>query len=127
MNKPILEDQLNTASGARSGIAQPIHPAIQAIRKVPEVTVYFWIIKVLTTGMGETTSDFLAHQLNPIIAVGLAGIVLAAALVLQFKARQYVPWIYWTAVVMVSVFGTMAADILHVGLGVPYFASTTFF
>lgn len=101
--------------------------ARHAMSKVPEVTVYFWITKVLTTGMGETTSDFLAHQLNPIIAVGLAGIVLAAALVLQFKARQYVPWIYWTAVVMVSVFGTMAADILHVGLGVPYFASTTFF
>jgi uncharacterized membrane-anchored protein len=95
--------------------------------KVPEVTVYFWITKVLTTGMGETTSDFLAHQIDPIIAVGLAGIVLAASLAVQFCARRYVAWIYWTAVVMVSVFGTMAADILHVGLGVPYFASTTFF
>jgi uncharacterized membrane-anchored protein len=101
--------------------------ARHAMSKVPEVTVYFWITKVLTTGMGETTSDFLAHQLDPIIAVGLAGIVLAAVLVLQFKARRYVPWIYWATVVMVSVFGTMAADILHVGLGVPYIASTTFF
>nr|WP_322780467.1 hypothetical protein [Frankia sp. Cas4] len=95
--------------------------------KVPEVTAYFWITKVLTTGMGETTSDYLAHQLSPMIAVGLAGVCLAAALALQFYVRRYVVWIYWTAVVMVSVFGTMAADVLHVGLGIPYLVSTAFF
>ena len=95
--------------------------------KVPEVTALFWVIKVLTTGMGETTSDYFAHRIGPIVAVGLAGVVLAASLVLQFSARRYVPWIYWTAVVMVSVFGTMAADVLHVGLGVPYVVSTGFF
>jgi uncharacterized membrane-anchored protein len=102
-------------------------PARLMASKVPEVTVTFWITKVLTTGMGETTSDFLALRLGPIVAVGLAGLVLAAALVLQFRARRYVAWIYWTAVVMVSVFGTMAADVLHVGLGIPYLVSTTFF
>ncbi|MFE2416469.1 hypothetical protein [Streptomyces hokutonensis] len=95
--------------------------------KVPEVTVYFWIIKVLTTGMGETASDFMAHAFGPIPAVGLGGLALVGALVLQFTVRRYVAWIYWTAVVMVSVFGTMAADVLHVGLGVPYAISTPFF
>ena len=95
--------------------------------KVPEVTVYFWITKVLTTGMGETTSDYLAHRLDPVIAVGLAGVALVASLVLQLCFRRYVAWVYWLAVVMVSVFGTMAADVLHVGLGIPYAVSTGFF
>jgi uncharacterized membrane-anchored protein len=95
--------------------------------KVPEVTAYFWITKVLTTGMGETASDFLAHALNPVIAVGLGGVGLVASLAVQFYVRRYTAWIYWTAIVMVSVFGTMAADILHVALGVPYAVSTPAF
>lgn len=95
--------------------------------KVPEVTVYFWIIKVLTTGMGETASDLLARVLGPVPAVGLGGLALVAALAAQFAVRRYIAWVYWTAVVMVSVFGTMAADVLHVGLGVPYTVSTPFF
>ncbi|MEU6223768.1 hypothetical protein [Streptomyces sp. NPDC047042] len=105
----------------------PRHHARHVASKVPEVTVYFWIIKVLTTGMGETASDWLAHLFGPIPAVGLGGIALVAALVVQFAVRRYVAWIYWTAIVMVSVFGTMAADVLHVGLGVPYALSTPFF
>ncbi|WP_037682287.1 COG4705 family protein [Streptomyces cellulosae] len=95
--------------------------------KVPEVTVYFWAIKVLTTGMGETASDLLARLLGPVPAVALGGLALVAALAVQFTARRYVTWVYWTAVVMVSVFGTMAADVLHVGLGVPYTLSTPVF
>jgi uncharacterized membrane-anchored protein len=98
-----------------------------AMSKVPTVTAYFWITKVLTTGMGETTSDFLAHRLGPVPAVGLAGVGLVVALVLQFAVRRYVAWIYWLAVVMVSVFGTVAADVVHVGLGVPYVVSTVAF
>jgi uncharacterized membrane-anchored protein len=101
--------------------------ARRAFSKVPEVTAYFWIVKVLSTGMGETTSDYLTHRLNPVVAVALAGMVLAASLLLQFGVRRYVPWIYWTGIVMVSVFGTMAADVLHVALGVPYVISTAFF
>ena len=99
----------------------------QMLNKVPEITIFFWIIKVLTTGMGEVTSDYLAHQLNPVIAVALAGIGLVASLVLQFSVRRYVAWIYWLNVIMVSIFGTMAADVLHVGFGIPYLVSTTFF
>jgi len=95
--------------------------------KVPEVGVYFWIIKVLTTGMGETTSDYLVHILNPFIAVSMGGIALIIALILQFRTRRYIPWVYWLTVIMVAVFGTMAADVLHIGLGIPYLVSTIFF
>jgi uncharacterized membrane-anchored protein len=95
--------------------------------KVPEVTVLFWVVKILTTGMGETTSDFLVHSFEPEIALGLGFAALVISLVLQFRVRRYIPWVYWTAVAMVSVFGTMAADAVHVGLGVPYLASTLFF
>jgi uncharacterized membrane-anchored protein len=97
------------------------------LSKVPEVTALFWITKVLTTGMGEDASDFLVRVLNPIPAVGLGGLLLLVALVVQFRAKRYVPWIYWLAVTMVSVFGTMAADVLHVGLGVPYVVSAPAF
>ncbi|ARF57231.1 COG4705 family protein [Streptomyces gilvosporeus] len=102
-------------------------PARNAMSKVPEVTVYFWIIKLLTTGMGETLSDYLAHLLDPVTAVGIAGVALLVTVVVQFWVRRYVAWIYWTAIVMVSVFGTMAADVAHVGLGVPYLTSTLVF
>ncbi|MFK4111332.1 hypothetical protein [Streptomyces sp. NPDC002176] len=95
--------------------------------KVPEVTVYFWIVKILTTGMGETASDFLARLLGPVPAVALGGLAFTASLVLQFAVRRYVAWVYWTAIVMVSVFGTMTADVLHVALGVPYALSTPLF
>jgi uncharacterized membrane-anchored protein len=98
-----------------------------AVSKVPEVTAYFWIAKVLTTGMGETTSDYLVHQLGPPTAVVLGAIVLVAALAWQFSARRYVASIYWTAVVAVSISGTVAADVLHVQFGVPYSVSTSFF
>lgn len=96
-------------------------------KKLPEVTLLFWIIKLLTTGMGETTSDYLAHQMNPIFAVVLGGSGFLGALLLQFSVRRYIPWVYWLAITMVAVFGTMIADVIHVGLGVPYLVSTAGF
>ena len=95
----------------------------QALR-VPEITVYFWVIKALSTAMGEATSDFLVHRIHPVPAVllGFAGFVVALAL--QLTRRRYLAWTYWFAVVMVGVFGTMAADVLHVGFRVPYPDST---
>lgn len=99
----------------------------QIFSKVPEITVFFWITKVLTTGMGEVFSDYLVKHINPVIAVILAGIALVASLILQFSVHRYVAWIYWLVVVMVSIFGTMAADVVHVILGVPYVISTLFF
>jgi len=108
-------------------LRQRIEANRQTLSKVPEVTAYFWIVKALTTAMGESTSDFLVHALVPEIAVVLGGIAFCLALYLQFVKDRYVPWAYWLAVAMVGVFGTMAADVLHVGLGVPYIASTIFY
>ncbi|TQF04502.1 hypothetical protein E6W39_22565 [Kitasatospora acidiphila] len=109
---------------------RPSEPATSAravLSKVPEVTALFWVAKVLTTGMGETASDTLANSLGPIPAVGLGGLGLLVALVLQFRVKRYVPVVYWFAIVMVSVFGTMAADGLHVVVGVPYPVSASLF
>ncbi len=97
---------------------------VRGALRVPEITVYFWVIKALSTAMGEATSDFLVHRLNPELAVGLGFVGFVVALVLQFSMRRYLAWTYWFGVVMVGVFGTMAADVLHVRFGVPYFASS---
>lgn len=125
MNKifPQYQSETNLASAKPSLAAA----GLQVLRKVPEVTVYFWIIKLLTTAMGETTSDYLVTHMDPVIAVALGALGLVVALVLQFVVRRYVPWIYWLAAAMVAIFGTMAADVLHVALGIPYIASTAFF
>jgi uncharacterized membrane-anchored protein len=95
--------------------------------RVPQITAMFWVIKGLSTAMGEATSDYLVHAIDPVPAVllGFCGFVLALAL--QFRKARYSPWTYWFAVAMVGVFGTMAADVLHVGFGVPYGASTTLY
>ena len=98
-----------------------------AMCKVPEVTIYFWIAKLLTTAMGESTSDYLVYHIDPYVAVALGGVGLVVALVLQFSVRRYIAWVYWLAVVMVAIFGTMAADVLHVVLHVSYLLSATFF
>ena len=102
-------------------------PAGLGASRVPEVTALFWVTKALTTGMGESTSDYLVHRFPPVLAVAAGGLALTAALALQFLVRRYVPAVYWLAVAMVGVFGTMAADVLHVGLGVPYLVSTAAF
>ena len=94
--------------------------------RVPEITVYFWIVKGLSTAMGEATSDYLVRVLHPVPAVLLGFTGFAVAILLQFSMRRYRASTYWFAVAMVGVFGTMAADVLHVGLGVPYAASTAF-
>jgi uncharacterized membrane-anchored protein len=95
--------------------------------RVPEITAYFWIIKGLSTAMGESTSDYLVHAMNPVLAVGIGFAGFVAALALQLSVRRYVAWTYWLAVVMVGVFGTMAADVLHVGFGVPYVVSSALY
>jgi uncharacterized membrane-anchored protein len=95
--------------------------------RVPEITIYFWAIKALSTAMGESTSDYLVHAIAPVEAVVLGFIGFLAALSLQFSMRRYSAWSYWLAVVAVGVFGTMAADVLHVGFGVPYAVSSVFY
>ncbi|MGG1397581.1 hypothetical protein ABE288_07060 [Bacillus salipaludis] len=101
--------------------------ANEVLAKVPEITLYFWITKLLTTGMGEVASDYLFENLNPFISAPLSVLIFVAAMILQFKVRRYIPSIYWLVVVMVSIFGTMAADVVRVGLGIPYIVSTIFF
>ena len=94
---------------------------------MPEVTALFWVIKGLSTAMGESTSDFLVHAMPPVAAVLLGFVAFTSALLLQFRVARYYAPAYWLAVVMVGTFGTMAADVLHVGLGVPYPVSSLLF
>ncbi|WP_405754344.1 hypothetical protein OG372_30535 [Streptomyces sp. NBC_01020] len=116
-----------TAVGPAHAVRSPRGRTAPGWSKVPEVTVWFWVVKVLTTGMGETASDYLARVLGPVLAgaLGLTGLV--ALLVLQFRTTRYNAWTYWSAIVMVSVFGTMAADVVHVVVGVPYAVSAAGF
>lgn len=97
------------------------------VRKVPEVTIFFWIIKLLTTAMGESTSDFLVHTIDPVITVVIGGIGFFIAIALQFRTKKYIAWVYWLTVTMVAIFGTMAADVVHIVLGIPYLVSTIAF
>lgn len=97
-------------------LSNKMHHAQSTFTKVPEITILFWIIKVLTTGMGEAASDYLSHDvLGQGIAIILFGSLLVISLVLQFKARKYNTWIYWLNIAIISVFGTMVADGLHLG------------
>jgi len=91
------------------------------------VTVYFWILKGLSTALGESSSDYLVHAMDPVIAVVGGFVAFVIALSLQFSVRRYLAWTYWFAVVMVGIFGTMAADVLHVKFHVPYAVSATFY
>jgi uncharacterized membrane-anchored protein len=97
--------------------------------KVPEITIYFWIIKILATTVGETAADFLSTTMN----LGLAGTsvvmsgLLVAALIVQLAYRRYVPWVYWVTVVLISIVGTLITDNLVDGLGISLEATTTAF
>ena len=95
--------------------------------KVPSVDVAFWVLKILATAMGEATSDYFVHRFSPELAVVCAGAVFAVALWCQLRATSYRAFTYWSAVVMVSVFGTMCADVAHVALGVAYVVSAVCF
>jgi len=99
------------------------------LNKVPEVTLSFWVIKIMSTTVGETGADFLA--VNAGFGQGMTrtvmGTLLAAALFMQLRTRRYTPWIYWLTVVLVSVVGTQITDLLTDGLGVSLYVSTSAF
>jgi uncharacterized membrane-anchored protein len=97
--------------------------------KVPEVTLAFWIIKIMSTTVGETGADYLAVHVGIGTAVtdGLMTALLIAALALQLRMRRYVPWIYWLTVLLVSIVGTQITDALTDGLDVSLYASTAAF
>lgn len=99
------------------------------LNKVPEVTLAFWIIKIMSTTVGETGADFLA--VNAGFGQGVTrtvmGVLLALALVMQLRTRRHTPWTYWLTVVLVSVVGTQITDLLTDGLGVSLYVSTLAF
>lgn len=99
------------------------------LNKVPEITLIFWVIKVLSTTVGETTADFLSTTLN--LGLTVTSIFMAAALVavlvMQLNARRYIPWIYWLTVVLVSIVGTLITDNLSDNLGVSLAITTPVF
>ncbi len=103
--------------------------ARQMLNKVPEITVYFWVIKVLCTTVGETFADYLNENLG----LGLTntsyimGALLIAVLVFQFRARKYVPGVYWLAVVLISVVGTLVSDNLVDNTASPWKTTTIAF
>lgn len=98
----------------------------QMLNKVPQVTIFFWIIKVLCTTVGETASDFL----NVNLGFGLTGtsivmgILLLVVLFFQFRSKKYIPGVYWLAVVLISIFGTLVTDNMTDAMGIPLEVST---
>ncbi|MBZ9637630.1 hypothetical protein [Clostridium sp. FP1] len=101
----------------------------QMLNKVPEITIFFWIIKVLATTVGETAADFLNTNLNlglTITTFIMSGILIIT-LIFQFKARKYVAGIYWFAVVLISIVGTLVTDNLVDNFGVPLETTTIIF
>jgi uncharacterized membrane-anchored protein len=99
------------------------------LNKVPEVTLVFWIVKIMSTTVGETGADYLAVHVG--LGTAVTGAIMVAllltALLLQLRMQRYVPWIYWLTVVLVSVVGTQITDALTDGLGISLYASTAAF
>jgi uncharacterized membrane-anchored protein len=99
------------------------------LNKVPEVTVYFWIIKILCTTVGESFADYI----NATLGFGLTNttvvfsVALVLVLIVQFRLGRYLPSVYWLAVVLISVVGTLLTDILTDAQGVPLWVSSTVF
>ena len=99
------------------------------LNKVPEITLYFWVIKVLCTTVGETASDYLSEN----VGLGLTkttfmtGALLVAALLVQFRARRYIPGVYWLGIVLISVVGTQITDNLTDNMGVSLVTTTVVF
>src|SRR4029079_815740 len=111
-----------TSEGARP-------PERRLLNKVPEVILWFWVIKILCTTVGESLADYI----NETLGFGLTnttllfGAALVIALVIQFQQARYVPWVYWLAVVLISVVGTLLTDNLTDARGVPLWISSVTF
>ncbi|WP_300319448.1 hypothetical protein [Accumulibacter sp.] len=105
------------------------HQRLPMLDKVPEVTLFFWIIKIMATTVGETAADFLNFDLHfGLNATALLiGTLLAAFLLMQLRARRYVPWLYWLVVVLISIVGTLITDGLVDNFGVPLATTTIAF
>ena len=114
-------------TGRKDGGAAYQRLDLDGLVRVPEPTVVFWLTKAASTALGEAVSDFSIRVMPPVLAVLIGFVLFAAALAWQLRQRRYVPETYWLAVAMVGVFGTMAADVVHVVLGLPYVASASLY
>jgi len=99
------------------------------LNKVPQITIYFWIVKILATTVGETGADFLNVKLGFGLpgTSAVMGCLLLAVLLAQVRARRYVPWLYWLVVVLLSVVGTLITDNLTDNLGVSLYITSAVF
>ena len=108
-----------------------MNPALDRsmLNKVPLVTLFFWIIKILATTVGETGADFLNFNLGLGLSLTslLAAALLVVGLIVQFRRDRYVPWVYWLSVVFLSVVGTLITDNLSDNFGVSLYVSTAVF
>src|ERR1700737_4199474 len=104
-------------------------PVSDMLNKGPEVTLAFWVIKIMSTTVGETGADYLAVHvgLGTAVTSGITVSLLLVALLLQLRTRRYVPWIYWLTVVLVSIVGTQITDLLTDKLGISLYTSTAAF
>jgi uncharacterized membrane-anchored protein len=121
---------MNTDSPAKGNAMDfAKNPAARALNKVPQVTLAFWAIKIMSTTVGETGADYLAVHagLGTAVTDAITLTLLVAALTLQMRMSRYVPWIYWLTVVLVSVVGTQITDALTDGMGVSLYVSTPIF
>lgn len=108
----------------------PAPRRIAAMRnKVPAATLDFWIVKILATTVGETAADFLSETLHLGLSItsGIVGLLLVVALAWQFRRNRYIPWVYWIAVVLISIAGTLITDKLVDDFGVPLAVTTAVF
>lgn len=125
-----LSEQTSFTSSYGTAMNAPDSPPTPTwLNKVPAVALSFWVIKILSTTVGETVADFLAVNAGfgqgPTRAVMFT--LLAIALILQLRTARYTPWTYWLTVVLVSVVGTQITDLLTDGLGVSLYVSTAAF
>ncbi len=88
------------------------------LNKVSDVTVLFWVIKIISTTIGETSADFFSHKFG-MGALVIVSILLATSAFIQMRFKRYVPWMYWGVIVIMAVFGTMFADWLRKSCGIP--------
>lgn len=99
------------------------------LSKVPQITLTFWIIKVLGTTVGETAADFLSFNLH--VGLSYTSLIMAAllfaSLLIQFQSKKYVPWIYWLTVILISIVGTLITDDMVDNFGIPLNYTTTIF
>jgi uncharacterized membrane-anchored protein len=107
----------------------PMRDAIRLLNKVPEVTLAFWAIKIMSTTVGETGADYLTVHagLGTVLTDGIVLILLTASLLLQLRARRYIPWRYWLAVVLISVAGTQITDFLTDKLEISLYVTSAAF